>query len=97
MTNTDDADRLKTRLTALPPAERSRIESVLRVRATELQARRISRLLAELTPSQKRQRMSDIAAELRRRIEAGEIAEPRELEQAQAVVDGLERHLAGYR
>src|SRR3954454_23393063 len=97
MTNTDDADRLKTRLTALPPAERSRIESVLRVRATELQARRISRLLAELTPRQKQQRMSDITAKLRRRIQAGEIPEPQELEQAQAVVDDLERHLAGDR
>ena len=97
MTNTDDADHLKTQLTALPPAERSRIESVLRVRATELQARRHARLLAELTPSQRQQRMSDIAAELRRRLEAEEIAEPRMLEKARALVDDLERRVAGDR
>jgi hypothetical protein len=96
MTNAD-ADRLKTRLTSLPPEERNRIESILRARATELQAHRISRLIAELTPAQRRQHMSDIAAELRRRIETGRITDPRMLEEGRAMADNFERRLARYR
>src|SRR3954452_20309500 len=64
-----NADRLKSRLASLPLPERNRVEMALRARVTAIQDRRFERLLATLTPIERKNRMAEIADELRRRIE----------------------------
>ena len=87
------ADRLKSRLASLSPTARNRVEIALRARSTEIQTRRNAALLVALTPIERKTRMSEITDELRRRIETGSITDPAMLDEARAVVDGLDRHL----
>jgi len=89
----DHAERLRTRLGALTPPARAAVEEALRARAAQLRAARQARAVAELTPTQARKRMAELAAELRRRLATGQIADPEKRQQAHTVAADLERHL----
>jgi hypothetical protein len=88
------ADRLKSRLASLPLAERNRVEMALRARVTAIQDRRFERLLATLTPIERKNRMAEIADELCRRIETENITDPVMLVQVHAMAAGLDRLVA---
>jgi hypothetical protein len=87
----DDAERLRTRLGALTPQARAAVEAALRARAEHLRAAREARAIAELTPTQVSTRSAEIAAEIRRRLATGQIADPEERKQAHMVAAELER------
>src|SRR3954469_2488991 len=89
----DHAERLRTRLGALPPPARAAVEEALRARAEHLRAAREARAMAELTPTQARERMAEIAAELRRRVATGQIADPEERRRFHMAATDLERRL----
>jgi hypothetical protein len=89
----DDAERLRTRLGALTPQARAAVEEALRARAEHLRAAREARALAELTPTEAQTRRAELAAELRRRLATGQIANPEERKRAHMVAADLERHL----
>jgi hypothetical protein len=89
----DDAQRLRTRVGALTPQARAAVEEALRARAEHLRAARHAHALAELTPTQAQTRRAEIAAELRRRLATGQIADPEERKQAHMVAAELEWHL----
>src|SRR4051794_681976 len=89
MTN-KGGEQLKTRLAAVPHEHRSRIEHVLRDRLASLRLQRNAHLISQLTPEEARQRMSEVAAELRRRIEAGAVTDPDLLERLRAAAEDLE-------
>src|SRR3954453_14458225 len=85
-----DGDHLKTRLAAVPYEHRDRIEHILRSRLASLRLERNAHLLSQLTPEEARQRMSEVAAELRRRIGAGAVTDPDLLERFRAAAEELE-------
>jgi hypothetical protein len=89
----DDAQRLRTRPGALTPQARAAVEAALRARAEHLRAARHARAIAELTPTQARQRMAEIAAEIRRRLATGQIAHPETRNRFHVLAADLERHL----
>jgi hypothetical protein len=89
----DDAERLRTRLGAQTPQARAAVEKALGDRAAQLRAARQARAVAELTPTQVQTRKAELAAELRRRLATGQIADPEKQQQAHMVAANLERHL----
>jgi hypothetical protein len=93
MMSHDDAERLRTRLGALTPQARAAVEKALRARAEHLRAARHAHALAELTPAQARERMAEIAAELRRRLATGQIADPEEHKRLDMTATELEQRL----
>jgi hypothetical protein len=89
----DDAQRLRTRLGALTPQARAAVEKALRARAEHLRAARLDRAIAELTPAQAQTRKAEIAAELRRRLATGQIADPEERQRFHMAATELEQRL----
>jgi hypothetical protein len=89
----DDAERLRTRLGALTPQARAAVEAALRARAEHLRAAREARAIAELTPTQVSTRSAEIAAEIRRRLATGQIADPEKRKRLAMVAADLERRL----
>ena len=89
----DDAERLRTRLGVLTPQARAAVEEALRVRAEHLRAARLYRAIAEQTPAQARERMAELAAEMRRRLATGQIADPEERQRFHMAATGLEQRL----
>ena len=87
----NEVELLRTRVGSLTPQARAAVEAALRARAEHLRAARIDRAIAELTPAQARERMAEIAAELRRRLATGQIADPEERKQAHMAAAELER------
>ena len=86
----DDVELLRRRVGALTPQARAAVEAALRARAEHLRA---ARALADLTPAEAQTRRAEIAAELRRRLATGQIANPEERKRAHMVAADLERHL----
>jgi hypothetical protein len=78
---------------ALTPPARAAVEKALRVRAEHLRAARIERAIAELTPTQAQTRMAELAAELRRRLATGQIADPEERKRLDMAATELEQRL----
>jgi hypothetical protein len=89
----DDAERLRRRVGALTPQARAAVEAALRARAEHLRAARIERAIAELTPAQVRKHRAEIAAEIRRRLATGQIADPEMRKRLDMAATDLERHL----
>src|SRR3954449_2173386 len=87
----DDAERLRTRLRALTPQTRAAVKKALRARAEHLRAARLDRAIAELTPAQARERMAELAAEIRRRLATGQIADPEQRQRFHVLAAELER------
>jgi len=81
-------ERLRRRVGALTPQARAAVEAALRARAEHLRA---ARAIADLTPTEARTRRAEIAAELRRRLATGQIADPEERKQAHMAAAELER------
>jgi hypothetical protein len=89
----DDTERLRTRVGALAPQARAAVEAALRARAEHLRAARLERAIAELTPAQAQTRKAEIAAELRRRLATGQIADPEERQRFHMAATELEHRL----
>jgi queuine/archaeosine tRNA-ribosyltransferase len=88
----DAAERLRRRVGALTPQARAAVEAALRARAKHLRAARHARAIAELT-RHRREHRAEIAAEIRRRLATGQIADPEKRQQAHMAAADLERHL----
>src|SRR4051812_20768091 len=89
----DDAERLRRRVGALTPQARAAVEATLRARAEHLRAARHARAIAELTPTQARKHRAEIAAEIRRRLATGRIADPEMRKRLDMAAADLERRL----